>query len=607
MVLIKWIQNRKWITLGMKLLVGVALASNIFIGSLLYFNLNSSKLVEQTMNQVIDIRQKLSSNLRVAVVELQNKFLSLPQFFQIDPRAQITETINREFKVVDKQILEGRDAYVTLFSRNERRDLAKKEFVVKVENNFITVSSGIFDESGNFKDSVEYLTLTCNNVESGAKRLKTVIKELGKGTDNPQFLKQKVSELGSMVADTALKAEKTRNEILSHVEQINTIEHKLSETRTRQRKFTIIMGGIAIIANMLVLFVLVRIIVEKPLRQLTHTIDEIRAGKSPDVPWHSRNDQIGVLSGAIINFSEALSKIRDESERKKQESIIIDEVFEMINSVVQSLENKSKELVKCADTLHSIATNTGKQSESVSLRANDTALHTENVSISTNHLQEVVEKISSQMLTQNSIVDVIIDKNSKSHSNITHLNQSIYDINDIISIIREIAEQTKLLALNASIEAARAGTTGQGFAVVAGEIKELSIKTQQATKEVMEKVAAIEKASSAFVGNLHDIDKRVHELNSVTSNIMKAVNEQKDLTDSIADLTCQTSENTRKVSSSIEEVSSAASRTRTLSQQVHNYSDEIAKQLTNLLEETSSKLAKLSTNAINDAAFAKAA
>lgn len=607
MVLIKWIQNRKWITLGMKLLVGVALASNIFIGSLLYFNLNSSKLVEQTMNQVIDIRQKLSSNLRVAVVELQNKFLSLPQFFQIDPRAQITETINREFKVVDKQILEGRDAYVTHFSRNERRDLAKKEFVVKVENNFITVSSGIFDESGNFKDSVEYLSLTCDDVESGAKRLKTVIKELNEGTNNPQFLKQKVSELGSMVADTALKAEKTRNEILSHVEQINTIEHKLSETRSRQRKFTVIMGGIAIIANMLVLFILVRIIVEQPLRQLTNTIDEIRAGKSPDIPWHNRRDQIGVLSGAIINFSEALSRIRDENDRKQQECVIIDEVFDMINSVVQTLEHRAKELVTCADTLHTLATNTGRQSECVSLRASATALHTEEVSRSTSHLQAVVENITSQIIAQNGIVGVIIDKNSQSHANITQLNQSIYDINDIISVIREIADQTKLLALNASIEAARAGTKGQGFAVVAGEIKELSTKTQLATRDVMEKVSAIEKASFAFVGNLDDIDKRVHDLNTVTTNIMKAVDEQKQLTDSIANLTTQTSENTRDVSSSIEEVSSAASRTRTLSQQVHNYSDEIANQLTDLLGESSSKLSKLTRITGSDTALSRAA
>ena len=131
MFLIKWIQNTKWLTVGMKILAGVSIASNIFIGGLLYFNLNSSTTVEQTVNQVLEIREKLSSNLRGALVELQNQFLSLPQFFHINPHAKIIETINSDFKIISKNTIEGRESYTNLFSRNERRDLAKRQFVVK--------------------------------------------------------------------------------------------------------------------------------------------------------------------------------------------------------------------------------------------------------------------------------------------------------------------------------------------------------------------------------------------------------------------------------------------------------------------------------------------
>lgn len=607
MALIRWIQHKNWLTLGMKILMGVSLASNIFIGSLLYFNLNSSRIVEQTVNQVLEIREKLNSNLRVAVVELQNRFLSLPGFFRIDPHASIVENIKREFEVTDSKTIEGRESYANLFSRNERRDLSKRKFVVQVEKGQIKVSSGIFDDAGNFKDSVEQLTLACKNIEEGVELLKTIIVQSSGEADSALALKQKIAQLSGIVADTALQAEKTRNEILYHVETINTMEHKLSETRVRQRKFTMVMGGIAIVANMVVLFILVRIIVERPLHKLTHTINEIRLGKSPDVPCHNRRDQIGVLSGAIVNFSEALSKIREENERKERESIIIDEIFEMVNTVVLTLEGKAKELVNCANTLQELAATTGNQSESVSIRASETAAHTDSVSRSTSHLQDVVENINSQILSQNKIVGAIIEKNSQSHDNVNQLNQSIYDINDIISIIREITDQTKLLALNATIEASRAGNAGQGFAVVAGEVKALSIRTQQATREVMEKVSAIERASSILFVNLDEIDKRVHDLNNVTNNIMKEVDDQKKVTDNIANLAVQTSENTRNVSSSIEEVSNAASRTRALSLQVHNYSDEIASQLTDLLTRSSEKFTQLSTISIDRATLPKAA
>ncbi len=594
MFIIKWIENTKWATVGMKILAGVAIASNIFIGGLLYFNLHSSKSVEKTVNDVLQIREKLSSNLRSALVEMQNQFLSLPQFFHINPHIKIIETINRDFKVTSKSAIKGRDSYTSLFSRNERRDLTKREFVVKYSNEELIVAFGLFDDAGNFKDSVECLHIASENIEADAETLRKTIAKIKNDSGSADAILQKVTELGVIVADAAMNAEKTRNEILDHVEQINEMEHKLYEIRESQRNFTIIMGITAILANMVVLFTLVRIIVEKPLYHLTHTINEIRAGKSPDIPWGDRKDQIGVLSSAIINFREALSKIKEENERKAKESIIIDEIFGMINSVVQTLEERARKMVTCADTLHELATTTGSQSESVYLRANDTAAHTDSVSRSTTHLQSVVEDINSQILNQNLLVGSIIEKNNQSHLNIKQLNQSIIEINGIISIIREITDQTKLLALNATIEASRAGSTGQGFSVVAGEVKALSIKTQQATKEVMEKVAAIEQASSVFVGNLNDIDSRIVELNDITKNILKAVNEQKQVTDSIAGLAGQTSENTRDVSVSIEQVSNAAGQTRNLSKQVHSYSDEIANQLTKLLSDTSDKLNELS-------------
>jgi methyl-accepting chemotaxis protein len=356
------------------------------------------------------------------------------------------------------------------------------------------------------------------------------------------------------------------------------------------------MGFLAIVANMVVLFFLVRLIVERPLHRLTHTIEEIRSGKFPEVPCRNRRDQIGVLSGAIGNFREALMELQSENLRKVREKSIIDELIDTIAGVVNTLEGRARELVDMSTTLHDLATTAGTRSGSVSMHASETAEHTASVSHSTRQLRSVMQDINSQIGDQGTIVTAILENNKESHASFLQLNLSVKDINGIITMVREITEQTKLLALNATIEAARAGDAGKGFGVVAGEMRELSLKTARATTDVMTRVTAIEKASSTLIGNLRDIDRRVLDLQQITANITTAVDEQQTVTGNIAGLVSQTSENTRTVSASIDEVNTAASRTRDLSHQVHLHASEIALQLTSLLEETTARLQQLGKN-----------
>ena len=132
--------------------------------------------------------------------------------------------------------------------------------------------------------------------------------------------------------------------------------------------------------------------------------------------------------------------------------------------------------------------------------------------------------------------------------------------------------------------------------MVATEVRELSLRTERATADVMNRVEAIQRASSTLITNLRDIDVRVVDLTQVTANIATAVSDQQQVTDTITDLVGQTSENTRTVSASIDEVNSAANRTRLLSDQVHQHANEIAQQLTMLLNETTTRLQLLGDN-----------
>ncbi len=581
-------------TVGIKIIAGVALASNLFIGALLYVLLQSSDTVSQKVDEVLTIRENLSANLRMAIVTLQDEFLSLPKHLRTDQKDAILQAVAETFQVADRQVLQGRDAYSHLFSRDERRDLAKTSFIIQDgDDSKLRLSLGLFDADGNFTEAIEYLTLVSSAPLVDSTRLRTIIDRVVTESSSGNALKLKLKALDAKMADAGLAAETTRNEILQHVEEIRAKEQELEKFRLRQRQYSLIMGGLAVVANMIVLFFLVRMIVEKPLHRLTYTIEAINAGKSPEIPYGQRRDQIGVLSGAINNFRVALQKIKEDNARKAQEKVLIEEMFVDITETVNTLESRAKELVSTANSLQELAGSTENRAESVSMRAGETAQHTDEVSESTISLQVALQDINGQIEEQNSIIASICASNGRSKDYINTLNTSVKAIGTIIATVQEITDQTKLLALNATIEAARVGAAGQGFAVVAGEVKQLSRKTEQATDDAMSKVEAIEEARTVLLTHLEEIDLQMHALNERTGNITWAVANQKSATETIATLAGRTSENTHKVSMSIDEVSNDAATNRTLAGKVHDYSNEISCQLTKLLQNTSTSLEQL--------------
>ena len=99
-------------------------------------------------------------------------------------------------------------------------------------------------------------------------------------------------------------------------------------------------------------------------------------------------------------------------------------------------------------------------------------------------------------------------------------------IGEVVSLIQDIAEQTNLLALNATIEAARAGEAGKGFAVVASEVKELATQTAKATEAISEQIAGIQSKTDSSVEAIRSISNTMAKVSSSTEAIAAAVEEQ---------------------------------------------------------------------------------
>jgi methyl-accepting chemotaxis protein len=205
----------------------------------------------------------------------------------------------------------------------------------------------------------------------------------------------------------------------------------------------------------------------------------------------------------------------------------------------------------------------------------------------------MMQEISNQIGSQGSVVQTILAGNDGSRNSIRQLSQSVREIDGIIQLIQEVAAQTRVLSLNATIEASHAGQAGKGFTVVADGIRTLSEETEKATKEIMVKVSAIETAGTMLDRSLREIDRGMQDLRQVSANISRTVIEQEMVTGNIAGLVSQTSDNTRTVSASIAEVNIAAARTSDLSRQVHDHAGEIAAKLAELLHETTARLQQL--------------
>ena len=574
----------------MKLILGVGLASNLCMAALIYTNFTASRAVGEKTNVLLSLNAGLNRELREEVANLQKRYLEIPKFLQVDHAASILEAVKKKFTLEKEEILIGRSQYGPFFKRKERRDIFKGDFVVQPGNGAISIFKGIADESGIFTDQVQQIRMKSDDPPGDVQKINAFIRKALTAGEDGDAIKQKIFRLNSLLADEGLAAENSRNRILYHVEEIATQKKKLASLRGDTRKRMILIACTSLGINLLVLYVMTWILVERPLKLLTGKIEQINQKEIVVIPFQNRTDSIGVLSGALRSFQDAVQNLRREDARKQTEKQLIQEVIITMADLIEDLQTKANAMKTTAFDLNELAADTSGQSETAQEYTSRTVENMDAVSRATQILLARVQNIDHQVSCQNDLVTDIRRVTREYSDNITQLTKASRDIEEIIKIVAHIAGETKLLALNARIEASRAGVAGKGFAVVANEVRDLSVQTQTANQNIGEKIRAIQVASRQMTASSQKIEDRIITLVKAGIHIGEAVEDQGIITHTIAKNALETGQDIQDLSQRIAIVKQAARKTRHLSENVNIHSLGMASALTDLLRQTREKL-----------------
>jgi methyl-accepting chemotaxis protein len=284
----------------------------------------------------------------------------------------------------------------------------------------------------------------------------------------------------------------------------------------------------------------------RPLERIVASLEDISSG-SGDLTVRldaSSKDELGQLAGAFNRFVEKIDTIMREISGSTNDLTTASENLSTVtNDTRLNMEQQQNEI-------HQVAT----AIEEMAATVREVARNTQATATAANHAEDQVSEGKNIVGHSVSAVQHLSDRIKQSHEVISALQQDSLSVGTVLDVIRGIAEQTNLLALNAAIEAARAGEHGRGFAVVADEVRNLAMKTQESTEEIRGIIESLQERSTETTKLLQENNVDIETTVDLSEKTQHAFQEIQDAMRHLLDMSTQIASASEEQSAVTEEI-----------------------------------------------------